>query len=314
MVRMYGKIHQSLYTGSLIGAGPDVFSVWGWVIAHVVDGIVEINPTLLAMVIGKITPDEVCEVIKFLGLPDKNSRTRDEDGRRLIPISEDAEIMPGRAVAYRVVNHALYREFRTPMERREYMRDYMRRRRKNESDVNSSKPCKPLAVNVRQAEAEAEADTEAESKTKKNKIHAGEPAGDGAGVISAEYPSGMIQFWNIVPKMGRERSSRKKVFIEWKKQKLEPIAFAVIAVLGEWKKCETWTKDGGQYVRAIHDWLKDEQWREVPERAKPAFDPDETDHTASMTDEVLRRLYPDDADFERAKISVRGPNGNGEHH
>src|ERR1019366_2840625 len=151
--KMYGKSYQSMYTGSLLGAGPDVFSVWGWIIAHVVDGIVEINPAVISFVIGKITPEDVCKVITFLCQTDENSRTQTEDGRRLIPLSE-AKMSPGRAIAYRVVNHAIYRDFKNPKERRDYMRDYMRRRRAKEAEVNSVNKCKPVNAKVRHTEEE----------------------------------------------------------------------------------------------------------------------------------------------------------------
>lgn len=148
---MYGKAHQSMYTGSMLGAGPDVFSVWGWIIAHVVNGVVEVNASLLSVVIGKITPEEVCEVLLFLCRPDPKSRSQEEDGRRLTAL-EDVPIEPGRAIHFKVVNHNKYRDFKTPETRREYMREYMKNKRAG-GRVN---PVSETGVNIRHADADAD--------------------------------------------------------------------------------------------------------------------------------------------------------------
>lgn len=63
--------------------------------------------------------------IEFLSRPDPDSRTREEEGRRLVPID------PLRRWGWRVVNYQKYREMKTDRDRTEYMREYMRNRRKS---------------------------------------------------------------------------------------------------------------------------------------------------------------------------------------
>ena len=115
--RVFGKWFASTYTGSMLGAGADVFAVWSWVIANAgPKGILEINPALLAAMIGE--PVEAIETaLAFLQAPDPRSRSDAEQGRRLIHEG---------AFTYRVVNHAQYRAARDAEERREYKRNKQR--------------------------------------------------------------------------------------------------------------------------------------------------------------------------------------------
>ncbi len=120
---MYGKFFASAFSGSMLGAGPDVFAVWGYVIAHTVKGTLELNPKLLAVVIGM--PEERVDVaIKVLCAPDPNSRSQEESGRRLV--HEDA-------FQYRVVNHGKYRGIRNEDDRREYNKLAKRRQRERDN-------------------------------------------------------------------------------------------------------------------------------------------------------------------------------------
>ena len=96
---MFGKHFASTYTGSMLGAGADVFAVWGYVIGNTVDSQVELNPRLLAAVIG-MAPEAVERAIAYLCAPDAQSRNKIHDGRRLLREGE---------FAYRVTGHALYR-------------------------------------------------------------------------------------------------------------------------------------------------------------------------------------------------------------
>lgn len=110
---MYGKWFASTYTGSMMGAGAAVFAVWGWAIANAgPSGVVEINPKLLAAVIGE-PESTIEEAVNYLLTPDPSSRSSAEGGRRLIHEG---------GFQYRIVNHAVYRAIRDEEQRREYNR------------------------------------------------------------------------------------------------------------------------------------------------------------------------------------------------
>lgn len=142
---MYGKHFTSMYTGSMMGAGPVVFAVWGYVISHCNNAEVELNPRLVATLIGCSVGD-VETAIEFLLQEDPQSRNTEENGRRLIKVGQ---------FAYRVVSHALYRSIRDENDRREY-------NRKKQAEYREAKrvpPCTAVYRGVAQsAQAEAEAD------------------------------------------------------------------------------------------------------------------------------------------------------------
>lgn len=146
---MYGKFFASTFTGSMFGAGAHVFSVWGYVIANAVDGTVEVNPNLLASVIGTDAA-HIQSALDYLCAPDPKSRTDTDEGRRLVYES---------GYQYRVVNHAAYRAIRNEEDRRAYNREAQRKHR-------ASKAVKPSVNDINElsnmsAHTEAEADTEA---------------------------------------------------------------------------------------------------------------------------------------------------------
>ncbi len=113
---MYGKHFESMYTGSMIGSGAEVFAVWGYVIANRRKDLVELNPVLLAFVLGEPI-ERICDAIETLCSPDPKSRTKEEDGRRLIKEGE---------YLYRVVNARRYDQEANEYSRRE--RDKFRKR------------------------------------------------------------------------------------------------------------------------------------------------------------------------------------------
>jgi hypothetical protein len=103
-----------MYTGSMVGSGAVIYAVWGYVIANMrpdkkVGAQVELNPKLLAFIIGE-TEKEITEAIVRLCAKDDRSRTKEEEGRRLVKLGE---------FDYQVVNGAKYAAIRNEEERRE---------------------------------------------------------------------------------------------------------------------------------------------------------------------------------------------------
>lgn len=121
---MYGKHFASMYEGSLVGAGAVPFAVMGYVIANAkpdraVGTQVELNPKLLGYILGE--PEErVIEAIELLCAPDPNSRSSEEEGRRLVRLG---------SFSYRVVNGAKYRAIRDEEDRRRQNREAQARYR-----------------------------------------------------------------------------------------------------------------------------------------------------------------------------------------
>lgn len=88
--------------------------------------------------------------------PDPDSNSQVHHGRRVV-LSES-----GRG--YLIVNYVTYREIKTADEKKAYMREYMRMRRKalKDKDVTAVNQCKKVLTDVTQAEGEGEAEEEGE--------------------------------------------------------------------------------------------------------------------------------------------------------
>lgn len=138
---MYGKHFESLYRGSMYGAGAVVFAVWGYVIATMkpdreVGFQVELNSKLLANTLGE-PEDTIADAIRFLCSPDPKSRSKLEEGRRLVQLSE---------YDYRVVNGQHYHAIRDEESRRAFNRNRQARYRSRKANRRGSH--KPLSGEV----------------------------------------------------------------------------------------------------------------------------------------------------------------------
>ena len=112
----WGKIHKSMYDGSMCGSGAHVFAVMGWVIVNMRpdrtkdrEEYVRIQPTILAAAIGE-PESRIQEAIDFLCKADPKSTSPQDDGRRLVMESP---------YVYRVVNGKYYREIKNEEDQRE---------------------------------------------------------------------------------------------------------------------------------------------------------------------------------------------------
>jgi len=145
-----------MYTGSLYGAGLPIFAVWPWIIAHKDEnGNVEINPEFVAHQLG-CCAQQVSEAVEYLTRPDHNSRTKDEDGRRLVKVSQ---------FGYHVVNSEKYRAMGGSR------RDYWREWRAKQRATVAQRCAQPMSTHT---------ETETETETEEEKKPPIVPLGDGA--------------------------------------------------------------------------------------------------------------------------------------
>ena len=158
-VYMYAKIFTSLYQGTLRGNSHCIL-VFTNLLAHADrDGIVDIHPRAIAEEVG-LTREQVQAAIDELEAPDPESRSPDEQGRRITRV--DAH----RAWGWLVVNYAKYRAIRSEDDRREQNREAQARWRAKQAD---NKPSKPSISNVSRASAgSAQGDGEGEGEVDTN--------------------------------------------------------------------------------------------------------------------------------------------------
>jgi len=136
----------------MMGIGPHVFTVWAYAIANASGGELELNPRYVSVLVG-MSPEEVASAIEVLCAPDPASRSKVEEGRRLVRTGE---------FSYRLPNWAAYRAVRNEEERRAYNREKQAEHRAREAvkaPVNdtSRKSRKSRMSAHTEAETEAEA-------------------------------------------------------------------------------------------------------------------------------------------------------------
>ena len=75
----YGKIWGSMFTGSMVGAGPTAFAVMTYAVACAdIRDRIDLNPKVLAFILGTDEKD-IEGAIDFLTSEDSESRTKNED-------------------------------------------------------------------------------------------------------------------------------------------------------------------------------------------------------------------------------------------
>lgn len=160
MAYNYAKVFQDMYTGSMYGAGCHVFATWGWILAHKDEkGEVEVNVRRVASELGA-SPDQIQEAVEYLASPDPESRTRTEEGRRIIRISQ---------FGYRVVNSGKYRD--RSGSRAEYWKQWRENQKQEaEEEKPDSEPKNAVAQQLRNgcatnAQHETETETEVKNTT-----------------------------------------------------------------------------------------------------------------------------------------------------
>jgi hypothetical protein len=116
---MYGKAYFSMYEGSLVGSGPVVFAVWGYVIAKTIKSRCELNAKVVAAILG-CTPEEVEAAIKYLCLADPNSRSKEYEGRRMVQEGQYQYFIP---------TWETYNKMKCEEDRREYNRSAQQKHR-----------------------------------------------------------------------------------------------------------------------------------------------------------------------------------------
>ena len=149
---MYGKLFTQMYDGTLGTEGPweALVTFQQMIILADQDGVVDMTAEALSRR-TTIPLDVIRKGIAALEKPDPHSRTPDEEGRRIVRLSET------RDWGWRLVNHGKYRAIRSAEDRRQYHRDYWHKRAQQDStDSTATQQTQPIA--------KAEANTKAEKK------------------------------------------------------------------------------------------------------------------------------------------------------
>lgn len=152
---MYAKVFRQMYDGTLATNGPWEALVTFQQLLVLANDQGEVDMTAAA--IARVTTIPLNIIERGLGVlmaPDPESRTPDEDGRRLVALSE------GRSWGWRIVNYLKYRAIQKEEERREYHRRYYHEKRKKTVETQQHQQISTVSTDS----TDTEADTEAEER------------------------------------------------------------------------------------------------------------------------------------------------------
>lgn len=198
---------------------------------------------------ARVSMDACIEALEAFTGPDKWSRTKDHEGRRI------AEAVGG----WVLLNHGQYREKQNADDRRERSRVAMaalRDKRKQAETVNAGYPKLTKLT-------QAEADTEAEAKIEIPTAAPSPPTTEKSEPIPRFAP-GFEAFWKAYPrKIGKDAAARvyakRKFGVD--QQSL------ILAAIEKQRRSEQWTRDGGQYIPNPATWIGQGRWDDEPEPA-----------------------------------------------
>lgn len=153
---MYVKLFSSMFDGSL-GGKRDELLVFLFMLAKAdADGVVDIHPKHFVTPLG-MSYNEVCNALVNLESPDPDSRTPDEEGRRIIRIDDH------RNWGWTIVNYEKYKQIRNAEDRREANRLAAKEYRKNVKDRHH--PSSPVITRHQKSSTSAHTDTDTDTES-----------------------------------------------------------------------------------------------------------------------------------------------------
>jgi hypothetical protein len=242
---MYGKLFSSMYDGTLTqdGMWQALVTFQQMIILADKDGVVDIKARALAARTG--LPIKIIETgIKLLMMPDDDSRSKLEEGRRIVNLS------PDRTWGWQIVNYAFYANLRSTDERREYMRLAQAAHRAKKAI--ESTPVKPCHDKVGDVKLSTHIDVDIDIDVDERKSKAPRKRG-------SSNDEGFERFWAAHP----YKSGKLNALKAWKK--LAPstdLLDEIIAALEKQKSSRKWTDNGGAYIPLPATWLNGRGWED----------------------------------------------------
>lgn len=237
----YTKLFSSL-TASTIVSEP-LATRWLWVtmlaMADARGAVYAAIPGLAR--IANITLPETEEALRCFLAPDAYSRTQDNDGRRI-------ERIDG---GWRLLNHGKYSAIRSAEERRDYMREYMARKRAKDKEEPADVLAKQLTVLAKSTEVTP-------------------PALDPTPTLQEQEQKALVQpaaargrfaeFWLTYP----NKKSRQEAEKAWKRLRLDDRCDELIAHVALMTATDSdWLRG---YVPMGSTYLNQARWEDVPKR------------------------------------------------
>jgi hypothetical protein len=238
---MYVKVFPSMYDGTLTTHGPWQALVTFQQMLVLADpqGIVDMTPEAIAA--RTTIPLDIIRIgVAALEQPDPESRSAELDGRRIVRVADH------RSWGWQIVNYLQYRAIRDEEHRREYMREYRRKRRADGKDVNKVNK----SEHVHNVHSVHRSSPKQKQKQNKTLVRSN-------GTIAPAQPDGFAAFWLPYPR----KKAKQEALKAW--CKLAPdraLQDKIAGALRVQAASEEWRRDGGRYVPHPASWLNGRRW------------------------------------------------------
>jgi len=271
----YTKLFSSIVTSTVWGEPDHVRLVWITMLAlSNRDGIVEASIPGLAKMAGVAI--ENCEAaLQRLEGPDKYSRTKDFEGRRITPIDG----------GWQLINHRKYRDKLSKEERTEYNKIKQQESRQRKLTNADS------ADGVDMSALSAHTDNRQHLQTTStNKIT---PSRRASRSVPVSEPTDFADFWDHYPNHKGKEAALKA----WRKLNPDTNLIGVMASALAWHRRQPqWTKDRGQFVPMLSTWINGRRWEDEP------FEVPQPRVSSDWQDECQHQPKCPNAFFHEAKL------------
>lgn len=240
-----------MYDGTLGTKGPWEALVTFQQMLVLADRVGHVDMTAPAISRRSTIPLEIIEKgLRELEEPDPESRSPAAEGRRIVRLDE------GRSWGWSIVNYEHYRKIRTQEERRDYHRDYARRRRaKAKNIVNTSQH-----VNTEYTESTNSSKQNAVSSKQLNPCSSATPNERVGPFISELQARSFDEFWKFYWRRVAKKEAQKAYAKGVKSTKAHQ---KVMAALNQ-QAPQMLTREPDKRPHPA-TWLNQERWNDEPE-------------------------------------------------
>jgi hypothetical protein len=243
------------------------------------DGVVEAAVPGLAKRAG-VTLEQCEEALASFLSPDKYSRTKDHEGRRI-------EEVPG---GWRLLTYEAHRELMSAEDRRERAAERQRRFKEKHKVTVGNARALPVTAN------DASNDIQKQIQIQKHsdpEIVTSPSARDGVAVYSSPF----LTFWMSYPR----KVGKGDAWKAWKR--LKPELPTVLKALADQRVSSDWRKDGGVFIPHPATWLNGRRWEDEP-RSSASVPPRSVGPPVAIAELAGQRAAQLEATAERERFEA----------
>ena len=239
---MYGKIFDTIYDGTLRASWQALITFQQFIVLADADGIVDLTAYAISGRTG-IPQEIIDEGIKILEEIDPQSRTPDEDGRRIVRIDEH------RSWGWHIVNHEKYKSLQDSDTKREQTRERVRKFREKRQNQDQSGNDEKRTVTHSNGQ-KRHTDTDTDTDTELDLDHSISPPCT---------PPKFECFWTAYPRKVAKAAALKA----WEKLKPNPVLLkTILEALEKQKRQPKWQEAGGEFIPHAATWLNQRRWED----------------------------------------------------